>query len=574
MNCNVLMTEHIFRGRYKYSMKLTPFIPLLIVLCFLVACQERAKPPEHDIVKTEEAWETRTARNMQENLGYALENKGTVNDSIRIPFINVANTVYRDGNYELIWSIKGVPNRIADNLYSFIANARTYGLFPSDYSFSQLRNFRELVQADTLAQKDAALWARHDLIMTNSFLQLVKDLKHGRLPVDSTTLRRDTVLSDSFLIAQLRSAVQSRQVTEVLHALEPKYEGYDSIKAYLPRFLDSAKFVPYTYLQYPYTDSAAFYRSFVKRLLEEHLLDSGNTSPDTATLAAAIRKYQVSKKLKSTGKPNENTVKSLNLTDQERFKIIAINLDRYKNLADTMPTTYVWVNLPSFMLTVWDSGYVEFQSRVIVGSPKTHTPLLRSNITNFITYPQWTVPYSIIFKEMLPQIQKNINYLTKQNLMVVDKNDSIINPALVQWSKLSKTNFPYLIKQREGDDNSLGVIKFNFANKYSVYLHDTNARWLFTKSQRALSHGCVRVKEWQQLANFLVRNSQEKYPADTLKAWINRQEKHVVSGFPRVPVYIRYFTCEGKDGKLSFFEDIYRLDRILAEKYFADKTLD
>ncbi|HYC27489.1 MAG TPA: L,D-transpeptidase family protein, partial [Chitinophagaceae bacterium] len=379
---------------------------------------------------------------------------------------------------------------------------------------------------------------------------------------------------DSFLIAQLQTAVQSRQVAEVLNALEPKYEGYDSIKAYLPRFLDSAKFVPYTHLQYPYTDSLAFYTSLAQRLREEHLLDSANISPDTATLAAAIRKYQVSKKLKSTGRPNENTVNYLNMTDQERFKIIAINLDRYKQLADTMPTTYVWVNLPSYLLTVWDSGFVEFQSRVIVGSPKTSTPLLRSNITNFITYPQWTVPYSIIFKEMLPQIQKNISYLAKQNLMVVDKNDSILDPALIHWSKLSKTNFPYLIKQRQGDDNSLGVIKFNFANKYSVYLHDTNARWLFTKSQRALSHGCVRVKEWEQLAHFLVRNNQEKYPADTLKAWIGRQEKHVVSGFPRVPVYIRYMTCEGKNGKLNFFEDIYKLDRILAEKYFADKTLD
>lgn len=548
-------------------------LPVILLAC-LTACQERVKPPEHDIVKTEEAWETRTSRNLKDNLAYALDNKGILNDSIKLPYINIANTVYKENNYELIWSIKGEANRIADNLYSFITGARLYGLFPSDYAFSQLRNFRELVQNDTLARKDAALWARHDMVMTNSFLKLVKDLKHGRLPADSTTMRKDSVITDSFFIAQLQAAIQSRQVNEVLHALEPKHEGYDSIKAYLPRFLDSARFVPYTYLSYPYKDSLAFYRSFAQRLLEEKLLDSGNTSPDTATLAAAIRKYQASKKLKVTGKPNENTVYNLNLTDQQRFKIIAINLDRYKHLADTMPATYVWVNLPSYMLTVWDSGYVEMESRVIVGSPKTSTPLLRSNITNFITYPQWTVPYSIIFKEMLPQIQKNIGYLTKQNLMVVDKNDSIIDPALIQWSKLSKTNFPYLLKQRQGDDNSLGVIKFNFANKYSVYLHDTNARWLFSKSQRALSHGCVRVKEWEQLAHFLVRNTQEKYPTDTLKAWIQRQEKHVVSGFPRVPVYIRYFTVAGKDGKLTFFEDIYRQDRILAEKYFADKTLD
>ncbi len=545
-----------------------------MLLALLAACREKAKPPEHDIVKTEEAWETRIARNLQDNIGYAIENKGILNDSVKLPYINVANTVYKDNAYELIWSIKGETNRIADNLYTFIKQARLYGLFPSDYAFRQLGNFRDLVLSDTLARKDAALWARHDLMMTNSFLQLVKDLKHGRLPADSTTLRKDSILTDSFFIAQLQSAVQSRQVNEVLHALEPKHAGYDSIKAYLPQFLDSARFVPTTYLQYPYKDSIAFFNALQQRLKELRLLDSNYTSPDTAVLAAVLRKYQLSKKLKPTGKPNENTVYNLNMTDQERFKVIAINLDRYKHLADTMPATYVWVNLPSYLLTVWDSGYVDFESRVIVGSTKTRTPLLKSDITNFITYPQWTVPYSIIFKEMLPQIQKNINYLAKQNLMVVDRNDSIIDPAKVQWSKLSKTNFPYLIKQREGDDNSLGVIKFNFRNKYSVYLHDTNARWLFSKAQRALSHGCVRVKEWEQLANFLVRNTQEKYPTDTLHAWIQRQEKHVISGFPRVPVYIRYFTCEGKDGKLNFFEDIYRQDRILADRYFADKTLD
>lgn len=546
----------------------------LLLLLFVTGCRSKVKPPEHDIVKTEEAWETRTTRNLQANLNYALENKGNLDDTSHLVYIKTVNSVYKDNQYQLVWSIKGESSRIAENLFTFIGNAKLYGLFPSDYGFNKLRTFRELVEKDSIARKDAALWARHDILLTNSFFALVRDLKHGRLPHDSTTLRKDSLITDSFYLGQLQAVVESRQVNQVLENLEPNHTGYDSIKAYLPKFLDSADFSPYTKLVYPYKDSIAFYRQLQQRFFEVKILDTVVASPDTALMAKAIRKYQQAKKMKVTGKPSETMVYSLNMTDLERFKSIAINLDRFKHLPDTMPTTYVWVNLPSYMLTVWDSGYVEMESRVIVGSTKTRTPLLRSNITNFITYPQWTVPYSIIFKEMLPQIQKNIGYLAKQNLMVVDKNDSIVDPATVQWAKLSKTNFPYLLKQREGDDNSLGVIKFNFSNKYSVYLHDTNARWLFSKSQRAMSHGCVRVKEWQQLANFLVRSLPEKYPSDTLQAWIQRQEKHLVSGFPRVPVYIRYYTCEGKGGKLNFFEDIYRQDRILADRYFADKTLD
>lgn len=234
-----------------------------------------------------------------------------------------------------------------------------------------------------------------------------------------------------------------------------------------------------------------------------------------------------------------------------------------------MPTVYVWVNLPAYYLKVVDSDTVVMQSRVIVGATKTRTPELHSEISNFITYPQWTVPYSIVFKEMLPAIQKDVAYLEKQNLIVVDKNDSVLDPEKIDWMKLSKKRFPYLIKQREGDDNSLGVLKFNFRNKYAVYLHDTNVRWMFQKTSRALSHGCVRVQDWRELAHFLVRNDTIKYNIDTLASWIVRQEKHVVSGFKRVPLFIRYFTCEGADGKVKFYDDIYGEDKILTERYFS-----
>ncbi|HUR10918.1 MAG TPA: L,D-transpeptidase family protein, partial [Flavitalea sp.] len=239
-----------------------------------------------------------------------------------------------------------------------------------------------------------------------------------------------------------------------------------------------------------------------------------------------------------------------------------------------LPPTYVWVNIPSFYLQLIDSGAVALVSRIIVGNTKTRTPVLNSEISNFVTYPQWTVPYSIIFKEMLPQIQKDTTYLIRQNLIVVDNDDNIIDPDSVNWNVLSKTNFPYLLKQREGDDNSLGVLKFNFRNKYAVYLHDTNARWLFSKTNRALSHGCVRVQEWQKLAHYLVRNDTPRYHPDTLRNWIVRQEKHIVSGFPKVPIFIRYFTCEGKGGKVRFYDDIYGEDKILRQKYFTQKSIN
>ena len=538
-----------------------------------LGCKEKVKPPTTDIVKKKEAWEERTAKNLRQYLEYAMENGGKLNDSMSVRHIGLLNSFYRGNEFSLVWSMRGNSKYIGSKLIEFIRESRKYGLFPEDYGLSRLQKIQQDVQVDTNARNDAALWVRNDLFLTDAFISLSRDLKQGRLAYDSVTLRKDTVLPDSLYIGLLQDVIARNEVQQPLQSLEPKHAAYDSIKTYLAAFLDSAKFVNYTFLSYPYTDSIRFFKSLQKRLYEDSLMPLLYNKIDTAILAKAIRRYQIRKGWKVTGKVNEALVKSLNNNDLQKFKRIAVNLDRYKLLPDTFPLSYVWVNLPSFNLKVWDSGSVAFESKVIVGATKTRTPLLTSEITNFITYPQWTVPYSIIFKEMLPAIKKDSNYLAKQNLMVVDFNDSIIDPKTIEWQKLSKKHFPYLIKQRQGDDNSLGVIKFNFRNKYSVYLHDTNARWLFGKSQRALSHGCVRVQEWQKMADFLIRNNQEKFPADTIRAWLSRQEKRVVSGFPRVPIYIRYFTIEGVNGKLRFFEDIYGEDQLLTEKYFANKIL-
>lgn len=174
---------------------------------------------------------------------------------------------------------------------------------------------------------------------------------------------------------------------------------------------------------------------------------------------------------------------------------------------------------------------------------------------------------------MLPRIQKDVSYLQRQNLMIVNNKDEVLDPYTIDWSKLSDKHFPYLIRQKQGDDNSLGVIKFNFRNSYSVYLHDTNARWQFNKPVRDISHGCVRVEQWEKLSYFLVRADTVRFPQDTLRAWISRQEKHMVSGFPKLPLFIRYLTIDGKNGKLMFYSDIYGYDRLLKEKYFAGKRI-
>ena len=558
----------------SYCRKISLFLLLSYLFFSPFACKDDTKPVEKNIVKRIAPLSERVSEDLQKIVEYTRKNNGKLRDSVSLAYTDLTDSIYENNNYHPIWSKDDHWEPLGDSLFAFIEGCKYYGLYPTDYHYHSLAFIHRITIADSLGRNNSALWARADVLLTDAFFTLVKHIKQGRLDYDSVTLRTDTVLDKKIFTQTLADAIHSGNIDSTFRTLEPKYKGYDSLRAYIKKFLAKADFKPYTFLAYPYKDSVAFFHLLEKRLHELNLMPATMVNPDTLAFRSVLKKYQRTLDFKPTGMLSDALVDQLNNTDEEKFKRIAINLDRYKLLPDTLPVTYAWVNLPGFTLRIMNCDTLVFQSRVIVGGRQTRTPLLTSEISNFITYPQWTVPYSIIFKEMLPKIRENLEYLNEQNLMVVDKNDSVLDPHTINWKKLNKNHFPYLLKQRQGDDNSLGVIKFNFRNKYSVYMHDTNVRWMFGKPFRALSHGCVRVKEWQKLADFLIRTDTVKFKPDSLRAWIKRQEKHVISGFPKLPVYLRYFSCEGKDGNIKFYDDIYEEDRLLREKYFADKTVE
>jgi murein L,D-transpeptidase YcbB/YkuD len=241
-----------------------------------------------------------------------------------------------------------------------------------------------------------------------------------------------------------------------------------------------------------------------------------------------------------------------------------------------MPARYIWVNTSANYMEVIDSNNVKISSKVITGKSKTRTPLLTSLVSNIITYPQWVPPPSIVQKEILPAVKKNPGYLAKKGFSLLDKEGNEVDPYSVDWSKYSK-GIPYRVVQGSGDANALGIIKFVFDNKYSVYLHDTNQRYLFSNAMRSLSHGCVRVQEWDKLAWYILRSdsvlAQGKGTVriDSVKSWLKNKQKKTVPLKNKVPVFIRYFTCEGQNGNLVFFDDVYGEDKYLRQRFFGDK---
>jgi len=551
---------------------------LIFLACCIVSCNNtEQKPPEIVVVKNPEKIDEKVQELLSTTMRYIVDNNGKLNDSVSLTRAGLLDTIYNTGLYQPFWSSNEKWTALADSLFAFIENARLYGLFPSDYHISSLVNIRTGMTADSLHKKNAALWARADIIYTSAYLNMARDLHLGRLAKDSITLRNDSLATDSFFVKNFQDAVAQKNIRGSLEQLEPRLKGYTDLKAAIAGFLDSAKFDKATYVVYPSRDSGVLLKQVEFRLNE---LGYAVIPGDTSSFRNNIRKYQKQQNIPVTGKIGERTVNSLNNSDLQRFRRIAVSLDRYKMMADTLPHQYIWVNLPSFYLQLWNNDTLALQSKVVVGKPLTRTPLLTSKITDMVTYPQWTIPESIILKEVLPGLKKDTNYLRKKGYSLInDKGDEVFASS-VNWSKYKK-GIPYKVVQGSGDDNALGILKFNFSNKYSVYMHDTNQRYYFDKTMRALSHGCVRVQQWNKLAHFIISNDSMNaapgattFKSDSLKAWLTRKEKHSIGVRTRLPVFFRYFGCAGIDGKIKFYDDIYGEDKMLIERYFVNKGLN
>jgi L,D-transpeptidase YcbB len=250
---------------------------------------------------------------------------------------------------------------------------------------------------------------------------------------------------------------------------------------------------------------------------------------------------------------------------QQRKAALIVNIERC-HWKEKTPERYIDVNIPSFQLSVVDGDSIFLQSRVIVGKKLTPTPVLRSTVTSFLIYPYWHVPRSISTGELLPLVQKDSAYLAKHNYEVLDIDGRVVGDSLIDWKQLHANNFPYILRQREGRENALGVIKFLFDNRFGVYLHDTNGPRLFSRDIRALSHGCVRVQKARQLARYLVREDSVYVTPDDVDQYLSLQQRLKIRVPLPIPLFIRYSTIEAQKGQLLFYDDIYARDQEMLSK--------
>ena len=555
----------------------------LLVTLLLFSCVDEKKPGHKIILPPPTTMDEKTTESIKDVLETTVKQQGKLDDSTHLYMLKYVDSFYINNDYRNMWSHERKWHPMADSFYNFIKGSALYGLFPEDYHLKKLQSLKKTLDKDTVKNKNAVLWSKADLLLTDGFILLIRDLKRGRLPADSISYNKNGVLNVDFYGEKLEKLLVEQHFSELIHSVEPVHQGYWELKNGIRHFLDSMDTKKYTYLRYPYKahdekDSAFFMKNLQKRLSESYVIKPEDVLTDTSTVKEAIKKYQHLKKIKEDGMLSSSLVKLMNNTDQEKFKRIALTLDKYKQLPDSMPEKYIWVNLPSFFMQVYDHDTIAIDSKIICGKPATRTPLLNSVISDIVIYPTWTVPTSIISKQYLPKLKKNPKYLSKIGLRLKNNKGQLVDPETIDWNKYTK-GIPYKVMQGSGDDNALGIMKFNFSNRFSVYLHDTNQRYLFKNSFRALSHGCVRVQEWKKLAHFIAVNDSInlkkgeilKYTTDSITNWLARKVKKTIDVKRELPLFIRYFSCVGKEGTIKFYDDIYGEDKVIIEKYFSDK---
>lgn len=275
--------------------------------------------------------------------------------------------------------------------------------------------------------------------------------------------------------------------------------------------------------------------------------DSGSTVFDN-DLSDALRNYQRRHHLKESGVADSGLIKDLNIPVEERIKTIIVNMERCRWIAPdyTDVPEFIAVNIPSYQLRYIRDGKPVLESNVVVGKELNKTVVFSGKMSYLVFSPYWNIPKSILEKEIKPGIAKDKNYLAKHNM---------------EWHN-------NMVRQKPGKDNSLGLVKFMFPNSNNIYLHDTPAKSLFEKEDRALSHGCVRVEKARELAIKILEGDKNWNTQKIDAAMQSGTEKNYTLNH-KIPVYIAYFTAwSDENGQVSFYNDIYERDAHLAKMLY------
>lgn len=413
---------------------------------------------------------------------------------------------------------------------------------------------------------DEALVAKAEQELMNAFITYARDL-HGGV-VEPSSVDRDIdivapVPNEALLVARLAT----KSPVTILKSVAPSNMDYDLLvrllaklratkaDAWGPEVPDGPSLKP--------GERSPRVAAVRARLigLRFHIDDGAVPDVYDPALEASVRVFQERSGLNSDGVIGSRTIRAMNVSLDERIGQVMVNLERLRWNNRPEETRYIDVNQADFTVKLVDRGQVVFHERVVIGAPRHRTPEFSETMKYLVFNPTWHVPRSIAKDEILAGLQRDPEYMSKRGMRLVSRSgEPAPDPSLVDWSVFTPGSFPWAVKQRPGDGNALGRVKFMFPNCHAIYLHDTPSKRLFAKDARAFSHGCIRVQDPMRLAEALL-SLQESDPAGKISRLLATGKERTVHLNEPVPVHLEYRTVLiAPDGRAEFRADIYGRD--------------
>ncbi|WP_398474831.1 murein L,D-transpeptidase [Tardiphaga sp.] len=458
---------------------------------------------------------------------------------------------YAGRDYAPLWTQGGIASSAAKGVIARLKDAGSEGLDTADYPVPDF----------TVASTPDAL-AEAELKLTASMLDYARQAQSGRMhwsQLDGDIMYPEHPTDPAQVLANISAA---KDASAALASYNPPHDGYKKLKAKLAELRGESEMPVQPIAEGP---ALKFVKATKKNPSPEvmaddrvplvrarlHVANANDTKYD-ADVAEAVRKFQSGNGVKVTGILDDATVRAINAPKRDRqIDTLLVNLERWRWLprqlgASSLGNAYVMLNIPDYTLKVMQNGGQVWTTRVVVGKVGKHaTPLMTETMKYITVNPTWNVPPSIIYNEYLPALQQDPTVLDRMGLKLSRNADGSIH-----------------VSQPPGEANALGRIRFNFPNKFLVYQHDTPDKNLFSREERAFSHGCMRVQNPDQYAATLLNITMpnERYSPEKVRGMYGRSEIDLKFPTP-IPVNITYQTAFVDDaGKLQTRRDVYGRD--------------
>ena len=475
------------------------------------------------------------------------------------PPSNPIASFYIGRNFEPFW-VKS--ERRLENLVSSISEAKLHGLPLSRYPLEELRQ--------SIFENDLSQKAKLELMATETFLLFAQDISGGILNPNKIDNNINVIPERKDAKVLLASLTDSVNINLFFRSLFPSSSEYKSLLNELKKLretslngswgdlvpTDAVLAVGMTHDNVPFLRKRLYNMGYPvyethSRYFDEQLNDS-------------VKRFQEYHGLNPDGVFGKRSIEAVNVPPKTRLMQVLVNLERMRwNNHDRGPE-YVLVNQPNFQAYFKSENEKVWESRVVIGLPSNQTAEFNDTMTHMVVNPTWHVPKSIAVDEYLPLIQSDPNFLNDNEMvLMVRGTDTIIDSNLIDMQAFTPDNFPFLIKQIPSNINALGLVKFMFPNKFSIYMHDTPMKDLFFKDERTFSHGCIRLQEPFQFAYSLLRK-QEVDPESKFQEVLQKEEETYINLSRKIPVYITYRTAFFDDfGQVHYRADVYGRDALV-----------